>query len=451
MMFKKISVWFLVLTMFLIFAVPAFAQEDSAEKDPADTVTAESLLELAKATDKNLSRGAFAVMLTHAAKIPAGEIKEGASLPADLNGDMWYAGAVKALYDRNILRGFADKVYPDASITGIEAVALVARTLGIPEDVVAQGQEINGVEKEHWGYDLYTWMVKENLTSENIDPAESLEPETAAKLLINVFGTDEQAQAIMDEANNKNKDIKSFRAKGDMALKMEISGEDAPAEPVESTVTYNMEYNKEVLHQNMDTAGLGAEQSIKMEQYMDKDYIYTSAAADEDEVKWIKMKNFMPMLFDEDFLSQQQDWAKDIEDSTYYRLLGKENIDGKDYYKIAIYARLEDFSQLLKKMSVLGIEQNQSLEAFNNFIKSMSMRGITYVGVEDGLPNQVNMSIVVSLNEEIQQASSMVMKAIQMDMDYNYYDYNADIKIEIPEEAQNAEELDLENPEEEAK
>ena len=57
---------------------------------------------------------------------------------------MWYAGAVKALYDRNILRGFADKVYPDASITGIEAVALVARTLGIPEDVVAQGQEING-------------------------------------------------------------------------------------------------------------------------------------------------------------------------------------------------------------------------------------------------------------------------------------------------------------------
>lgn len=117
-----------------------------------------------------------------------------------------------------------------------------------------------------------------------------------------------------------------------------------------------------------------------------------------------------------------------------------------------MYARIDDFDQLLKKMSVLGIQQDQSLEAVNNIIKSMSMRGINYIDVESGLPNKVNMNMVISLNEEIQQDSPAIMKAMQMDMNYDYYDYNADIKIQIPEEAKNAEEQDLGNlPTEESK
>ncbi len=445
MMFKKVSVWFLVLAIFLLFVTPAFAQDDTVAEEHTTSISVESLLQIAKVTDNNLSRGAFAAMLTHAAKIPVGEIKEGIDLPMDLNGESWYAGAIMALHDRDILRGYANKVYPDASITGIEAVALVARTLGIPEDVAAEGTQVNGIKKEHWGYELYSWMVKENLTSENIDLAINLEPETAAGLLVNVFGTDEQAKSIMDEANEKNKDIKSFRAKGNMALKMDMTGTDIPELPMEFDVTYYMEFNREVLHQKMNTTLFGMEQSMAMEQYIDKNYIYTSTATGEGEIQWIKMKNFMPVLFDENFLSQQQDWAKDIEDLTYYRFLGKENIDGKDFYKIAMYARIDDFDQLLKKMSVLGIQQDQTLEAVNNIIKSMSMRGINYIDVKSGLPNKVNMNMVISLNEEIQQGGPAIMKAMQIDMNYDYYDYNADITIEIPEEAKNAQEQDLGN------
>jgi hypothetical protein len=439
MVFKKVSAWFLVLTVFFMFAGPAFAQENTVAEEPTRvSISIESLLERAKVTDNNLSRGAFAVMLTHAAKIPAVEIKEGVNLPMDLNAENWYAGAIMALHDRNIMRGFANKVYPDAPITGIEAVALVARTMGIPEDVVAEGIQVNGIKKEHWGYELYSWMVKENLTSENIDIASNLEPETAAKLVVKVFGTDDQARSIMDEANEKNKDIKSFRARGDMALKLDMIGEDIPDLPMEFDVTYDMEFNREVLHQKMNTGLLG------MEQYMDKEYIYSSTTTEEGETQWMKMKNFMPILFDENFLSQQQDWAKDIEDLTFYRFLGKESIDGKECYKIAMYARLDDFDQLLKQITAFGIQEGQSLEAINNFINSMSMRGITYIDMESGLPNKVNMSMIISLNEEIQQDSPTIIKTIQMDMNYDYYDYNADIMIEIPEEAKNAQELDFE-------
>ena len=189
---------------------------------------------------------------------------------------------------------------------------------------------------------------------------EALEPETAAKFLVNVFGTDEQAKAIMDAANEKNQNITSFRAKGNMAMGINMAGEDVPAESIKTNMTFDMEYNKKTIHQKIETAILG--QKIVMEQYMDKDYIYTSSPDAEGKTKWIKMKNFMPMVFGEDFLTQQQNWSKDIEDLTHYRFVGKENIDGKDHYKIAMYARLEDFNQLLKQMEVLGIQELKHLK-----------------------------------------------------------------------------------------
>ena len=140
---------FLTLTVFLLCSVPAFAEESVLVKEPVKTITVESLLEKAKVTDSKLSRGAFAVMLTNAAGIQESEIQEGAELSSDLSDDAWYAGAVKALLDRDVLRGFANKIYPDRAITGIEALALVGRILGIPEDVSAAETKVKALEEGH--------------------------------------------------------------------------------------------------------------------------------------------------------------------------------------------------------------------------------------------------------------------------------------------------------------
>ncbi|HHV82718.1 MAG TPA: hypothetical protein GXX43_03510 [Tepidanaerobacter syntrophicus] len=452
-MFKKVCTLFLAVTMLFVSAVPALAADNNAQEAASATkplITVENLLDIAKTPeDESLSRGAFAAMLVYAADIPTSEIDESENLPSDLDAGAWYAGAVKALWDRNILNGFAGNAYPERPITGMEALALTARMLGIPEDVISEGSG-NSSDEESVDYELYSWIIDQNFTQKNINSTDELKAGDAASLLVNVFGIDEDAKSIIDMANEKSKDIKSFRADGDMQIRMDMSAGDTSMEGLEVASTLNMEYTKDAYHQKMTQTIKGLEESIDLEQYIDKDYIYTLTDTGEGEAEWTKMKNFMPMLFDEDFLTQQQDWAKDIEDIASYKLLGKVTIDGKEYYKVATYSRLEDLSKIFSAIPGFSEEEIPGLEEAENIVKFIAVRGINYVSVEDGLTSKAKASATALFNEDAQKDSPLAVKALEMSMNYNYHDYNADIEIEIPDEAKNAEEVNLEELPEEA-
>lgn len=444
-MFKRFFSLTLAITMLFLSTATVFAED--TKPTPESEITVEKLLEVSGSNEGPLSRGAFAAMLVEAAGIPLEEIAEDAKLPQDLKPDTLYAKSVKALYDRNILRGSSDKIYPDKAITGIEAMTFVARTLGISENAIANDVEVKGLPKDHWGYAVYSWLVKDGLTLEDVDILKELDPEMGAKFLVNIFGSDRKVKAMLEESNEKNKDIKSFRANGKMAIEVEMDGPEdlEPDMPTKTKATFNSEFSNNTIHQTVETLIPGMDETIKIEQYMDKEYIYTAIPEEDGEDKWMKMKNFMSTVFDDNFLSQQQALTKEFEELAHYRLLGTEKIDGKDCYKIAMYTRLDNVSKLLDKMGIMGQQEKEAFKAANDILKGVSMNGFMYIGVDDKLVKKALINAVISMNVDGQKENPVILKAMKMDMEYDYQDYNADITIEIPEKAKDAEVIDLEN------
>jgi len=460
-LFKKAWVLGLILVLALSASVPVLAQESEDVQEPEELqeLTVESVLNVLPEgsvdlsdPDATLSRGAFAAMLAYAAGISSDGDADESKLPSDLPPDAWYAEQIAALYDSNILKGSADnKVYPENPITGIEAMALIARTLGIPESSPAPDVKVDGIQEGHWGYDLYSWLQKEGLVLENVDISKPVNPDTAANLLVNAFGTDRQAKAIVDEANARNKDIKSMRAKGTMAMKMNMAAPDGSSTPVNTNITFNIEMSKDmVIHETLETAipnmdNADAAQTVTIEEYIDKDYIYILIPGQDGEQNWTKMKNPVSMVFDEQFMSQQQQMMNGFDGLVHYRLLGKETLDGKEVYKIATYSRIDDITKLFDMLGSVGDQEKQALGAANAILKSIYVSGVTYLGVEDGLVYNADMTASILLDTEMQKDSPAAISSMYMEASFDYYDYNADITIDIPDEAKDAEELDLNN------
>lgn len=440
-MLKRYFALVLVFTLLFSWSSLAFAKENMSVSE----VTVEKLLEISKTpAEDNVSRGAFAAMLVYAAGISESAIDNESDLPEDFNSDIWYAKSVKALWDRNIMRGSSGKVNPDEGITGIEAMVTIARVLGVSERF-ASSKEIKNLPQDHWGYPTYAWLSEEGLLLEDIDPLKDLNAKMAAELLVKVFGTDQQVKAIVEESTEKNKEIKAFRASGHMAIEINMVDEKDEVIPMKTNASFNSEFSRSAIHQTVETLIPIVNESIKIEQYMDKEYIYTLIPGEDKEDKWIKMKNFVPAIFEEDFIAQQQGWSKELEELVHYRLLGTEKIDGEDCYKIAMYTRLDDINQLLDKMGTMGIQEKEALKAANDVLQSISMKGLMYIGVEDGLVKKATTNAIISMDLEKQKDSPAAIKSMLMDMEYNYKDYNEDFSIEIPEEAKNADEIDLGN------
>jgi len=443
-MIKRILSIALVAMMLCLSSATVFAEE--AKSTPE--ITMERLLEISRSEEGLLSRGAFAAMLVEAAGISEKEITEDANLPQDLKADAWYAKSVMALCDRDILKGSLENIYPDNAITGIEAITFIARVLGISEKDVVDDVEIKGLPKEHWGYAVYSAAVKEGLVLEDLDPLKALDSETAAKLLMGVFGTDRKVKDMFLEIDKKNEDIKSFRISGNMAIEMEMDGaEDLEVDgPIKTIASFNSEFGDNIIHQTVETMIPLVEETMKTEQYMDKEFIYTMISGLGEEDKWIKMKNPMSAIFDENFLSQQQALTGEIDELTHYRLLGTEKVDGEDCYKIAMYTRLDNISEIFGKMNIFGQQEQEALKEASDMLEDISMNGYIYVGVDDKLVKKALIDATISMNiADSKKESPVVLKAIKMNMDFNYKDYDADIEIEIPEEAKEAEILDLEN------
>ncbi|MDI3481694.1 MAG: hypothetical protein PWQ97_1349 [Tepidanaerobacteraceae bacterium] len=453
-MYKKALVLALVLMLISAMGVPVLAEETSTVQQ-AEELTVESVLQIlpdSANADADLSRGAFAAMLAYAAGIsPAEDIAQD-ELPPDVEKDAWYAPQVAALYKSNIFKGYpGKKIYPENPITGIEAIALIARALGVPEQSPAEDVDVKGINRDHWGYVFYSWLEKEGLGFGIEDVEKPIKPEEAAKMLVSVFGTDKEAKAIVDEANEKNKDVNSMRAKGTISMKINIASSDGTLLPINTDATFNSEISKDMmLHQTMEASvpnitSSGDAQKVVIEEYMDKDYIYIQTFTQDGQQKWIKMKNPVPMVFDKQYISQQREIMKGFEGMVHYRLLGKEMLDGKEVYKMAIYSRINDMAKLFDMLGSIGEQEKMTLSEANSIIKSIYTSGIMYIGIEDGLAYKADMAATISMDAEKQAGSPAVINSMEMEMSYDYYDYNKNITVEIPDEAKNAEEIDLNN------
>ncbi|MGI6484759.1 MAG: DUF6612 family protein [Tepidanaerobacteraceae bacterium] len=436
----------LLLVLLLILPVGFALAEDEGIKPSPNAEAIIKVLEnvgLDVSSDEGLSRGAYAVALCYAANIPEAEVE---TLPfADLGGDEWYLGAVGALQQKGILKGFPDgKLYGDNDITGIEAAALLARTFGVMEGPDTD-VELEGLQKDHWGYTLYAWLASEGLTLDDELLLAPISAEMAAKFLEKAFYTAEEARFIIDMSNRANAEVSSLKLKGQLYIKIQVEGEDGQTQTIKPTATFNSEYSKDgIIHQTVKTIIPGNGPTVEVEQFIDNDYIYTCAQDEVGEKTWFKMKNPVPQVFDQSYLSQQQNLIKSIKEVVHYRIIEKEVLEDREKYKIALYSRMDDFSKVFDMIGYLSSEEKQNLIEANQLLKDIFIRGLFEIDSKDYFVHNANLIITADMDSGKQPESRQVIKSIVIDAFYEYYDYNVEVDVEIPAEALKAEEIVVE-------
>ncbi|NLC63226.1 MAG: hypothetical protein GX759_04035 [Thermoanaerobacterales bacterium] len=156
------------------------------------------------------------------------------------------------------------------------------------------------------------------------------------------------------------------------------------------------------------------------------------------------MKNPVPQVFDQSYLSQQQNLIKSIKEVVHYRIIEKEVLEDREKYKIALYSRMDDFSKVFDMIGYLSSEEKQNLIEANQLLKDIFIRGLFEIDSKDYFVHNANLIITADMDSGKQPESRQVIKSIVIDAFYEYYDYNVEVDVEIPAEALKAEEIVVE-------
>ncbi|OIQ54801.1 S-layer homology domain-containing protein [Neomoorella thermoacetica] len=427
----------------------------------AGTVTGDQLRQVfpqAPAPGKTITRGEFAALLARAAGM---QVKGN---QADIQGDAWYSPAVMALKAKGVIRGYPDGgLHTDQPVTLLEAAVMVSRVLGLPDGVAAP--EVKGsLGRESWGYTPYAWLVRAGLLQPGQDASAVLTVDEGVAFLARVFGSDPEAEKIVQAAKQAQAKVKDLKFAGSMAisarLRPEAVGKVSGVSGVSMQGNIESEFSYPLsLHQKMDmTLNLPAEKTpgkdlapggkmqMTMEQYLVDGTMYQKVEAPGmAEPQWMKLpKNALPDL--EALVEQSRNAAglpPGLKDSFHFRYLGEGIENGHKVHRIAYYGRIDDWQALIKALpGGLTTEMEQALNQAGGVLKSISFWGVEAVGVEDNLTYASEMTSLVAFADKYQE-EIVPLETMTINVKVTDYQYNSGVKIQVPAEALTAPEVPL--------
>ncbi|WP_258358540.1 S-layer homology domain-containing protein [Moorella sulfitireducens] len=424
----------------------------------AGTVTAAELQQVfpeAPAGDSILTRGVFAALLAQAAGM---QVKEN---PADTQGDAWYGPAVMALKEKGIIRGYPDgSLHTDRPVTLLEAAVMASRVLGLPDGVAAP--EVKGsLERESWGYTPYAWLVRAGLLQPGQDAGALLTVDGGVAFLTRVFGSDPEAEKIVQAARQAQATVKDLKFTGSMVMTIrprpEVAGE-VPAVSMHGNIVSEFRYPLS-LHQKMDmtlnlppekTSGenLPADGQIQMhmEQYLVDGTLYQNVEVPGmAEPQWMKMpQGALPDL--ETLVEQSRNATglpPGLQDNFHFRYLGEGVENGRKVHRIALYGRIDDWLALMQALpGGLTPEMEQAVNQAGGVLKSISFWGEEAIGMEDNLTYASELTCLVAFADKFQE-EAVPLETITFQIKVTDYQYNSGIKIELPAEALAAPEIPM--------
>lgn len=416
-----------------------------------------------------VSRGEYAALLVKAANMPLDGYQ--VPLPGDVAAGAWYAPYINTLYREGILRGYPDgTLRPEATVTRLEAVVLVSRVLGLPDGAAAAGQ-VPGLEDSNWAYVPYSWLFTWGIVAPDADPAGKMLVGEAVKFLAQVFGSDPEAEAIVEKSQQVQKDTGGISFTGDMAMTMRpragIPGwpEQLKALQMQGRVTTEVRLPA-TLHQAMQMKIslppeiLGPEvpaiPPMDFEQYLVDGVMYQKITdPTTGEARWMRlpkeatpdMKALMEAIQKNEFY--QQAIPEELRPYLHYRLQGTTERDGRQVYKIISYGRIDDFAAFMKaalpenmQEMLLDPQVAEGMGSMNDLIRTMTYWGTSYIGVDDYLTYGEEFRAVIGFGEKF-MGEAFPLEVMEMHMQAGDYRYGDDIVIELPPEALKAEELPL--------
>ncbi|NGP43933.1 hypothetical protein G4V62_02820 [Bacillaceae bacterium SIJ1] len=386
-------------------------------------------------TDDVLGRGEFFNQITEQLDVEPND--EPFFWPADIDETSPYADSVKALMQRGVLEGYpGNKIQPERPLFDIEAAAILARLLHVDEDTaVADLVDTFGLSIEDGTFTTQT----------EVD-------EIFTKALV----SDESALEWVNRSTEASIDVASFNASADMTMEMKFDdetmqmmeelGEEAAA-MFSMDATFDMSVDLDTgIHQVItvqmpfEDPELPAEMTI--EQYLVEDGIYMSIPLSESgEKEWMKIPadEAYTMPFDE-MLTMQADSLEFYEQLNneffFYKDLGEE--DG--LRNIAFRGVIPSITELLEALQMQMGEEELSLEMMMPGDASVGMSGQMWIEESSAAVTRQVADMTISMDEE-----SMGFSGMDIFFDMTMTDYNEAGPIELPEAAENAEELSFED------
>lgn len=385
------------------------------------------------------TRGDFAALLAEKAGIPAGEVS---ALPADVSADASYAGALAGLVKAGVMAGYPDgTMRPDAPVTGVQAAVMAGRALGLPSNLNVQGAGLTILPDGHWAYEQVAWMSEYGLIGEE-NLTEPLTLVAAGDFLNRVFGADQKAKDIVLKSMEAQKNIKAFSLEGTMTMNI-VPRPGVSQEVAQSlqgmTSAVKMDFVRPDRMRQVITMNVPVLGDMAIEQYLIDSKMYQKLVNPETgEVMWQYMN--LPFDFEKLMELQTPGIQEPMLEKFNYKYLGTTTLNGREVHKIGYYGRINDLTELGQMMSqAVGDDAavGQLMAQTAELIKFMSLWGISYVGVADGLTYGDKTGALIGY------ADAMPIATTEMAMEISKYSYDPNITVELPEEAKNAVEIQL--------
>ncbi len=273
------------------------------------------------------------------------------------------------------------------------------------------------------------------------DSNSKVTPAAAERIIDDLFTNSDAAKKYVEGVNNQDTD--TFRFDNDAVVRIFGNGKDIP-EDITMKLSTKTEFDMATgIHQVIE-----GEPDQSIEQYILKDGTYQKAKDENGKERWTVIKGqAMPDLNKIPQISPDQ--TEYVDKSTVYRDMGETTIDGKKVRRIDTFINLNDMSfvndVLNSMMMAQSGEEITEGQNIGDMFKGMHGRMSYYIDPETNLIQSAKMYVRMDLNQEFEISGQPVpMSSMVMSDTVRYYDYgNPDIVIELPEEANNAEVIDI--------
>lgn len=398
---------------------------------------------------QNMTRGDFLLLIDKAIDLPDTAVRnEYKGIPAGSQ----LSKVVDKMRANGVMAGNTDTVRANEPITQIEAVAFISRALGIPNTAVPGGTA--ELPKSHWAYGTATWLSAAGFSIDwNRSNSVLTKPEAEA-LVSQLLKTSPEAKQKLEQSQKAQAAVTSFRMNGTMTMQVKLDermlvslpvevrkGMEALNEPLKAQVAAAFSLPDKIkMETAMQLTGItGMPGDVKMEQYIIGHDMYMKMNMPgmpqdkENPSGWVKAPNAFPIDMKAMMEQQMQGIPPQLEKKVFYHVT-KDN-------QLGFVSRIDKVSELagmLQGMQGLGAtEMDEMLKEADNVIQSIYMQGTMKLDEKTQTPVTSDMQVVISFKSQ----PDMPLKQVVVTQNMKYSDYNADVKIELPAEAKNAQSI----------
>ncbi len=170
------------------------------------------------------------------------------------------------------------------------------------------------------------------------------------------------------------------------------------------------------------------EVTTELEMYMENDTLYTNTDGN-----WTKMPGMPEEMWDQ---QNQVMVQAELLNASEIELVGTEEVGGEEAYRVKVVPDMETFTMILNQQ--MG---SMPFYAFNmtEIFEESEMEWTTWISVESHLPLKTQMSMALTLTDDLMNLPVGEMSDIEMEIETDstviYSNYNDPVEIVVPEEA----------------